>query len=75
MNPWIIPVVCELCGEEGMANVKSAPYLFAALFTHSNPEVCRRNIARKEAQHLARQNELEDALSVATARLKELGHT
>ena len=71
MRVHISPACCDLCGEEGMTTPDGnrAQWRGATMY-HSDPEICRANIERREREQAARLAELQrqlDDVAVAEA--------
>lgn len=48
MNPYQYTVVCDVCGEPGVAHVKHAGAEYTGgFFSHTDPRVCADNLKRK----------------------------
>lgn len=49
MNPFIYPVVCDVCGGEGVGSAKTAAAMWSHghIVTHDNPAVCIENLQHK----------------------------
>lgn len=54
MNPYKFPVICAICGGEGLGTIDTAVHSWIGDSVHKNPNVCRENLARKAKELLLR---------------------
>lgn len=52
MNPYQFEVCCSICGEPGMATYRTAgaSWIQGNTICHSDPGVCKDNLARKKRE-------------------------
>lgn len=60
MNPYIFPVCCDVCGEEGMARPCDAGAAFLGGIRHSDPEICANNLRIKARKLEEREKALKE---------------
>lgn len=48
MNPYIVPVKCDICGGEGVATMRAAAELWhGGQIVHKDPSICAANLKDK----------------------------
>lgn len=47
MNPYIIPSVCSVCGEEGFLHSNDVGMDWLVEVKHRDPEICAENLRRQ----------------------------
>ena len=61
MNPYICECTCDVCGEGGVTTISNqADRWLGGTLSHSNPEVCARNLRRKKEELDKKEKELKN---------------
>ena len=51
MNPYVMEVCCDICGEKGMATINSAADQWLGVkLRHTDPRICAENLRRKKEE-------------------------
>lgn len=62
MNPYVVEVVCDVCGEGGMCRPRdAAAQWYGEGLRHTDPEVCARNLRRQRKRLEAEKAKLHEA--------------
>lgn len=59
MNPFTVPVTCDVCGGEGVATQRAALETWYGATLRHRPGVCAANLRRKAEELAKREKELE----------------
>ena len=60
MNPYVVPVVCDVCGGDGMLHARDVGSMYLGGIQHTDPRVCAEYLADKQRRLEAKEKELTE---------------